>query len=134
MCNAARVVRTSLLDHRVRREAKYLLKKSRAASELKRGLRGKGGDLESITASMDKALSERDMARVRRQLPVLDALVDELVKRPTKSTGRDYLESIGGAILIALALRAFVVEAYKIPSSSMYPTVEINDHIFVNKF
>jgi signal peptidase I len=65
---------------------------------------------------------------------VLDALVDELVKRPPKSTTRDYVESIGAAILIALALRAFVVEAFKIPSSSMYPTLEIGDHIFVNKF
>ena len=72
--------------------------------------------------------------RVRRHLPVLDALVDELVKRPPKSTTRDYVESIGAAMLIALALRAFVIEAFKIPSSSMYPTLEIGDHIFVNKF
>ena len=127
-------VRASFLDHRVRREAKHLLKESRAAIRVKRGLRGKGGDLEGVTATMENALSARVMATVRRQLPVLDALVDELVKRPGKSTGREYIESIGTAILIALALRAFVVEAYKIPSSSMYPTVEINDHIFVNKF
>ena len=71
---------------------------------------------------------------MRASLPVLDALVDELVKRPPKSTTRDYVESIGAAILIALALRAFVIEAFKIPSSSMYPTLEIGDHIFVNKF
>jgi signal peptidase I len=56
------------------------------------------------------------------------------VQRSPKSTTRGYVESIGSAILIALALRAFVIEAFKIPSSSMYPTVEINDHIFVNKF
>jgi signal peptidase I len=74
------------------------------------------------------------MARVRRHLPVLDALVDELVKRPPKGMMRDYIESIGAAVLIALALRAFVIEAFKIPSSSMYPTLEIGDHIFVNKF
>src|SRR5262249_20874197 len=43
-------------------------------------------------------------------------------------------ESIGIAILIALLLRAFVVEAFKIPSSSMVHTLEIGDHIFVNKF
>jgi signal peptidase I len=59
--------------------------------------------------------------------------VDELVKQPDKSTTRDYVESIGAAILIALALRAVVIEAFKIPSSSMYPTLEVNDHIFVNK-
>ncbi|NQV07756.1 signal peptidase I, partial [bacterium] len=33
-----------------------------------------------------------------------------------------------------LLLRAFVVEAFKIPSPSMFPTLEVGDHIFVNKF
>jgi len=127
-------VRASLLDHRVRREARLLVKEARAAIGIKRGLKGKGGDLETVTAAMEKGLSTRDLHAVRLQLPVLDALVDELVKRPPKSTARDYVESIGAAILIALALRAFVVEAFKIPSSSMYPTLEIGDHIFVNKF
>jgi signal peptidase I len=71
---------------------------------------------------------------VRRALPALDALVDELIKRTDRGAARDSIGSIGSAILIALALRAVVVEAFKIPSSSMYPTLEINDHIFVNKF
>jgi len=124
----------ALLDHRVRREARVLVKEARAALGVKRGLRGKGGDLESVTSGMEGSLAKRDLSGVRAQLPVLDALVDELVKRPPKSTARDYVESIGAAILIALALRAFVVEAFKIPSSSMYPTLEIGDHIFVNKF
>ena len=127
-------MRAAWLDHRVRREAKSLAKEARAAIGLKRGLQGKGGDLETVTHSVEEALKSKDNATVRRQLPVLDALVDELVKRPTKSTARDYVESIGAAIMIALALRAFVVEAFKIPSASMYPTLEIGDHIFVNKF
>jgi signal peptidase I len=101
---------------------------------LKPGLRGKGGDLATVTGDIDKALRDSDMKRVRYHLPILDALVDELVKRPPKSTTRDYVESIGAAILIALALRVVVLEAFKIPSSSMYPTLEINDHLFVNKF
>jgi len=122
------------LDRRVRREARVLVKEARAALGIKRGLRGKGGDLESVTAGMETSLAKSDLSGVRTQLPVLDALVDELVKRPPKSTARDYVESIGAAILIALALRAFVIEAFKIPSSSMYPTLEIGDHIFVNKF
>jgi signal peptidase I len=46
---------------------------------------------------------------------------------------REYAESIGMAVLVALALRALVVEAFKIPSGSMIPTMEIGDHIFVNK-
>jgi signal peptidase I len=47
---------------------------------------------------------------------------------------REYAESIGIAVAVALILRAFVVEAFKIPSGSMIPTLMIGDHIFVNKF
>lgn len=44
------------------------------------------------------------------------------------------VESIGIALLIALAIRAFVIEPFKIPSPSMVPTLLIGDQIFVNKF
>lgn len=36
-------------------------------------------------------------------------------------------------VMAALGLRAFVVEAFKAPSSSMYPTLHIGDHVFVDK-
>ena len=127
-------MRAALLDFRMRKEAKHLVREARAALLLKRGLRGKAGDLETVTSGVEAALKADERLRIKRQLPALDALVDELIRRPAKSTLRDYVESIGAAILIALALRAFVVEAFKIPSSSMYPTLEIGDHIFVNKF
>jgi len=51
-----------------------------------------------------------------------------------KSEFREYVESIGIAVLVAILLRAVVVEAFKIPSGSMLPTLQIGDHIFVNKF
>ena len=127
-------MRTASLDRRVRKEATLLVREARNALSLKRGLRGRAAELQAATEDVAKALAAKDLSRVRHGLPVLDALVDDLVKRPTKSTTRDYVESIGAAILIALALRAFVIEAFKIPSSSMYPTLEIGDHIFVNKF
>ncbi|MGE5183141.1 MAG: signal peptidase I [Acidobacteriota bacterium] len=127
-------MRAASLDRRVKKEARGLVREARAALTLKKGLRGKAGDLETVTGEVEKGLTDRDLGRVRRQLPLLDALCDELIKKPAKSTTRDYIESIGAAVLIALALRAFVIEAFKIPSSSMYPTLEIGDHIFVNKF
>jgi signal peptidase I len=127
-------MRASFLDFRVRREARHLVRKARSGLAVDRTLKGKAGELAPVVAEIEAALRERDRQRVRRQLPVLDALVDELFRAPTASTTRAYIESIGTAVLIALALRAFVVEAYKIPSASMYPTLEINDHIFVNKF
>jgi signal peptidase I len=54
------------------------------------------------------------------------------VKR--KSTLREYAEALGVALLLALAIRTFVVQAFKIPSGSMLPTLQIGDHILVNKF
>jgi signal peptidase I len=127
-------MRSASLDRRVRREAQALAREAHAALLVKRNLRGKFGDLATAVQNVDEALAAKDYQRVRQGLPALDALVDELIKRPGKSMTRDYIESIGAAILIALALRAMVLEAFKIPSSSMYPTLEINDHIFVNKF
>ena len=51
-----------------------------------------------------------------------------------KSTFREYVEAIVVALLLALLIRTFVVQAFKIPSGSMEPTLVIGDHILVNKF
>jgi len=46
----------------------------------------------------------------------------------------EYTEAIITALLLALIIRAFFVQAFKIPSGSMIPTLLIGDHILVNKF
>jgi signal peptidase I len=51
-----------------------------------------------------------------------------------KSVLREYVEAILIAILLALFIRTFIVQAFKIPSGSMIPTLQIGDHILVNKF
>jgi signal peptidase I len=53
---------------------------------------------------------------------------------PKKKFVKDYLEPIILAVLIALFIRAFVVQAFKIPSSSMEPTLLVGDYLLVNKF
>lgn len=55
-------------------------------------------------------------------------------RRPGKSAVREYAEAIIIAVLLALVIRTFVVQAFKIPSGSMLPTLQIGDHILVNKF
>jgi len=47
---------------------------------------------------------------------------------------REYAESIVIAVVMALIIKAFVIQAFKIPSGSMIPTLKIGDHILVNKF
>ena len=58
--------------------------------------------------------------------------LDKTTSRP-KSVVREYTESIVIAIVLALVIRTFVVQAFKIPSGSMENTLLIGDHILVNK-
>jgi signal peptidase I len=50
-----------------------------------------------------------------------------------KSVFREYLESIVVAILLALFIRTFIVQAFKIPTGSMEKNLLIGDHLLVNK-
>jgi signal peptidase I len=51
-----------------------------------------------------------------------------------KSKLRENIEALVIAVLLALFIRTFVVQAFKIPSGSMKQTLQIGDHILVNKF
>jgi signal peptidase I len=84
--------------------------------------------------TLSAAVVARDWDKLPSALNALDDILDSHLGFARKSTAREYTESIGVAVLIALFLRAFVVEAFKIPSGSMIPTLQVGDHIFVNKF
>jgi signal peptidase I len=51
-----------------------------------------------------------------------------------KSVAREYFESIVIAVVLALFIRTFVVQAFKIPTGSMEPNLLVGDHLLVNKF
>src|SRR5678815_92683 len=57
-----------------------------------------------------------------------------MVKAFKKSTVREYFESITIAVILALFIRTFVVQAFKIPTGSMENNLLIGDHLLVNKF
>jgi len=62
-----------------------------------------------------------------------DDLTEE-TQAPKKSLTREYIEAILIALLLALLIRTFIVQAFKIPSGSMEKTLLIGDHILVSKF
>jgi len=57
-----------------------------------------------------------------------------VMKKRVKSTLRSYLEVVIISLIIGLALRTFVVQAYKIPTHSMENALLAGDFVLVNKF
>lgn len=60
--------------------------------------------------------------------------IDTHLGQYRKSVAREYVEAIAWAVVLTLIIRAFVFEAFQIPTGSMIPTLQIHDHLFVNKF
>ena len=117
----------------LRREAHLLMKEAR---------RIRRRYAYRLSAAQSNALDERLAhlaAGLRGQEPLdqaverIGALLDGELAFAKKSAARQYVESIGTVVFVALCLRSFVVEAYQIPSGSMIPTLAVGDHIFVNK-
>lgn len=63
-----------------------------------------------------------------------DNMLEQPDKKRSRGIFREYTESIIIAIILALLIRTFVVQAFKIPSGSMEDTLLIGDHLLVSKF
>jgi signal peptidase I len=120
---------------RVRRDAGDLL--ADAKGRLRRGRHRLAPAVqqevgEAITA-LRGVVRDRDPAPIEEHIESLYRLLDQHLAFARKSRAREYAESVGGAVFLALFLRAFVVEAFTIPSGSMLPTLQVGDDIFVAK-
>ncbi len=117
-----------------RREAVRFAREARRLAGRHRLGEGRRGEILAAANEVDEAAAGEDRERLSRAVERLDALWDQhLGAFAVRSAFREVAESVVAAVVVALFLRAFVVEAYKIPSSSMVPTLLVGDHIFVNK-
>src|SRR5258708_1595981 len=67
--------------------------------------------------------------------PVADSRTEAARVEPRAHTSlREYIESLLVTVILALFGTTFVVQAFKIPSQSMEPTLLVGDHLLVNKF
>ncbi|MCP4199960.1 MAG: signal peptidase I [Proteobacteria bacterium] len=119
-----------------RKEAALLLKNVRKILS-KKGARvsNKGkSDLDAAISKLTACIRDKNDEKITAAVQKLEKATDRYLAFAKKSAGREYVESIGIAIIVAIVLRLFVLEAFKIPSESMVPTLMVGDHIFVSKY
>ena len=80
---------------------------------------------QSSRLRMRSALQSSDSVPAQLQIPTVARV---------KSPWREYAEALVLALVLAACMRSFVVQAFKIPSGSMVPTLQVGDYILVNKF
>src|SRR6188508_2839364 len=83
--------------------------------------------------SVDPNLQSTDEMASRAPEAATGEGMSSSVQPARKSVFREYSEAIIIAMLLAFAIRVFVVQAFKIPSGSMIPTLLVGDHILVSK-
>jgi len=110
--------------------------------ETKRRLKRKSKRLDpAVVQKIEEDISQLENARAEKNRKKLGAAkkrvfsdVKKYLQKKPLEIIQEYVVSIGTAVLIALAIRHFVIEPFKIPSGSMKPTLQIKDKILVNKF
>lgn len=120
---------------RARREARRFARDARRLAARHAKALGKAAqkEVEAAAEEADAAARDGDEERLSAALRGLDAAWSEHLALRAKPLWREYGEAILAAVVLALFLRAFVVEAFRIPSGSMAPTLLAGDYVFVSK-
>lgn len=126
--------------HAAEQEAKAILdrenspKKARLSAEMRNRLSEQRELLAHAMSALEQSTGEGTQAlqSLKDALDKMESLLQGAAKSAPGLFGQ--MRSLALAFAVALALRAFVVEPFQIPSSSMIPTLLIGDHLFVARF
>ncbi len=95
---------------------------------------GSAALIKQRIGSLEAALAEGDTKDILIEADALEGASHDYLSKYAKSKLRQNIEALVFAVVLALLIRTFIFQPFKIPSGSMIPTLLVGDHLLVNKF
>jgi signal peptidase I len=83
---------------------------------------------------VESAIVSGEVPRLEQETRAFDALATQLLGVWRKQDTWEVISGFAKAFAVAVVIRVFIIEPYRIPSGSMLPTLEIGDQVFINKY
>ncbi len=123
-------------EAKVRKKANQILSHTKSVLEknISRINPGSAALIKQRIGSLEAALAEGSTKEILIETDALEGASHDYLSKYNKSKLRQNIEALVFAVVLALLIRTFVFQPFKIPSGSMIPTLLVGDHLLVNKF